>query len=73
MMCCALGLLPLQPSNLGYLLFAAGAVLFAASDVLLVLNQFGKRQYPAFRPMNLSLYYLGQICIALTIAFLPAL
>lgn len=73
MMCCALGLLPLQPSNPGYLLFAAGAVLFAASDVLLVLNQFGKRQYPAFRPMNLSLYYLGQICIALTIAFLPAL
>ncbi len=67
------GLLPLQPSNPGYLLFAAGAVLFAASDVLLVLNQFGKRQYPAFRPMNLSLYYLGQICIALTIAFLPAL
>ena len=73
MMCCALGLLPLGSSNVGTLLFAAGAVLFAASDVLLVLNQFGKRQYPAFRPMNLSLYYLGQICIALTIAFLPAL
>ena len=73
MMCCALGLLPLNPNNLAYILFAAGAVLFAASDVLLVLNQFGKRQYPAFRPMNLSLYYLGQLCIALTIAFMPAL
>jgi len=73
MMCCALGLLPLNPNNPAYILFAAGAVLFAASDVLLVLNQFGKRQYPAFRPMNLSLYYLGQLCIALTIAFMPAL
>lgn len=73
MMCCAIGLLPLEPANPAYLLFAAGAVLFAASDVLLVLNQFGKRQYPAFRPMNLSLYYLGQICIALTIAFMSAL
>lgn len=73
MMCCALGLLPLDPANPAYLLFAAGALLFAASDVLLVLNQFGKRQYPAFRPMNLSLYYLGQLCIALTIAFMPAL
>ena len=49
-------------------LFAAGGVLFAASDVLLVLNQFGKRPYPAFRALNLSLYYLGQVCIALTIA-----
>ena len=70
MMCCAVGLLPLRPADPAYLLFALGAVLFAASDVLLVLNQFGKRQYPAFRPMNLSLYYLGQLCIALTIAFM---
>lgn len=70
MMCCAAGLLPLSPADPAYLLFALGAVLFAASDVLLVLNQFGKRQYPAFRPMNLSLYYLGQLCIALTIAFM---
>jgi len=67
---CALGLLPVDPGNPGYRLFAAGAVLFAASDVLLVLNQFGRKQYPAFRAMNLSLYYLGQICIAFTIALM---
>ena len=70
MACCAAGLLPLEAANPGAWLFAAGAVLFAASDVLLVLNQFGKRRYPAFRAMNLSLYYLGQIAIALTIALM---
>ena len=70
MACCAAGLLPLEPTNPGVLLFAAGAALFAASDVLLVLNQFGKKRYPAFRAMNLSLYYLGQIAIALTIAWM---
>lgn len=67
---CALGLLPLGPRNAGYRLFALGAVLFAASDVLLVLNQFGKKRYPAFRALNLSLYYIGQICIAFTIALM---
>jgi len=71
MMCCAVGLLPVDPSNPAYRLFTLGAVLFAASDVLLVFNQFGKKAYPAFRAMNLSLYYLGQICIALTIALMP--
>ena len=52
------------------LAFALGALLFALSDVLLVLNQFGKRPYPAFRAMNLSLYYLGQVLICLTIALM---
>jgi hypothetical protein len=68
MMCCALGLLPFDPSNPAYLLFAFGSVLFAGSDVLLILGQFGKRKHPSFRAMNLSFYYVGQICIALTIA-----
>lgn len=70
MACCAAGLLPLEAASPGAWLFAAGAALFAASDVLLVLNQFGKKRYPAFRAMNLSLYYLGQIAIALTIALM---
>jgi uncharacterized membrane protein YhhN len=65
---CALGLLPVDAANAGYRLFATGAVLFAASDVLLVFHLFGKKRRPAFRAMNLSLYYLGQILIALTIA-----
>ncbi|MDP3447052.1 MAG: lysoplasmalogenase [Eubacteriales bacterium] len=54
----------------GRALFALGGLLFAASDVLLVLNQFGRHPYPAFRAMNLSLYYIGQVCICLTIVFL---
>ena len=66
----ALTLYALAPQSTGRALFAVGGLLFAASDVLLVLNQFGKRAYPAFRALNLSLYYLGQICICLTIVFL---
>jgi len=70
MMCCALGLLPIDPASPAYLLFTLGAILFAGSDVLLVLGQFGIKKHPSFRAMNLSLYYLGQICIALTIALM---
>lgn len=70
MMCCALGLLPIDPANPAYLLFTLGAILFAGSDVLLVLGQFGIKKHSSFRALNLSLYYLGQICIALTIALL---
>lgn len=67
MACLACTLFLTEPANGAYRLFAAGGLLFAASDVLLVLNQFGKRAYPSFRALNLSLYYLGQLCIALTI------
>jgi uncharacterized membrane protein YhhN len=66
----ALTLFAFEPQSTGKALFAVGGLLFAASDVLLVLNQFGKRAYPAFRALNLVLYYLGQICICLTIVFL---
>ena len=66
----ALTLFVFAPQSPGRAVFAAGALLFAASDVLLVLNQFGKLPYPAFRALNLSLYYLGQVCICLTIALL---
>lgn len=67
MMCCALGLLPLGWDNHGYWAFAVGAALFAASDILLVLGQFGKQKHASFRALNLSLYYIGQLCIALTV------
>lgn len=67
---CALGLLLVEPDNSAHLLFVLGAILFAGSDVLLVLGQFGKKKQPSFRPLNLSLYYIGQICIALTIALM---
>ncbi|MDD4312258.1 MAG: lysoplasmalogenase family protein [Eubacteriales bacterium] len=70
MACVALTLFLLQPQNLGRAIFALGGVLFAASDVLLVLGQFGKRSYRGFRALNLSLYYVGQVCICLTIALM---
>ena len=66
----AVTLFAFAPQSIGRAVFALGALLFAASDVLLVLNQFGKRAYPAFRAMNLSLYYLGQVLICLTISLM---
>ncbi len=66
----AVTLFAFAPQSAGRAVFAAGGVLFAASDVLLVLNQFGKRPYPAFRAMNLSLYYIGQVFICLSIVLL---
>ena len=64
---CAAGLLILQPFNTGHLLFTIGAVLFALSDVILVFHLFGRKKYRAFRALNLSAYYIGQILIALSI------
>lgn len=70
MACVALALFVLEPQNPGRALFALGGVLFAASDVLLVLGQFGRRTYRGFRVLNLSLYYIGQVCLCLTIALM---
>lgn len=70
MACVCIALFALDTHSLGRAVFAAGALLFAASDVFLVFNQFGKNAYPAFRALNLSLYYLGQVCICLTIALM---
>lgn len=60
----------LEPQSTGRAIFALGGVLFAASDVLLVLGQFGRRTYRGFRALNLSLYYIGQVCLCLTIALM---
>ncbi|HML68447.1 MAG TPA: lysoplasmalogenase family protein [Clostridia bacterium] len=70
MACVCVALFVLAPLSPGRAVFAAGALLFAASDVFLVFNQFGKKAYPSFRALNLSLYYLGQVCICLTIALM---
>ena len=66
----ALAMFLLEPQNTGRAIFALGGILFAASDVLLVLGQFGRRTYRGFRALNLSLYYIGQVCICLTIALM---
>ncbi len=45
-------------------LYAIGAVLFTASDVVLIFNTFGPETKFSLRITNLSLYYLGQLFIA---------
>lgn len=50
--------------------FAAGAFLFLISDIVLILNTFGPVQKFSLRLTNLSLYYIGQILIALSLQYL---
>lgn len=50
-------------------LFAAGGVLFLVSDVVLILNTFGKETKFALRILNLMLYYLGQLAIAMSLLY----
>ena len=51
----------------GALLYMIGAVLFTASDIILIFNTFTKDGKAWMRPTNLILYYLGQLFIALSI------
>ena len=51
-------------------LFAAGALLFLVSDIVLILNTFGSETKFSLRVTNIGLYYLGQILIALSLRFL---
>ena len=51
-------------------LFAAGALLFLVSDIVLILNTFGKETKQSLRITNITLYYLGQLIIALSLQFL---
>lgn len=49
---------------------AVGAVLFTLSDIVLIFNTFGSEQKFSMRITNLSLYYLGQLCIAFSLFFI---
>lgn len=53
------------------ILFSVGAVLFTASDIVLIFNTFsgGETRF-SLRITNLSLYYLGQVLIAGSLFFL---
>ena len=51
-------------------LFAAGALLFLISDIVLILNTFGPESKFSLRVTNLSLYYLGQLLIAWSLLFM---
>ena len=50
--------------------FAAGALLFLVSDVVLILNTFGKESRQSLRVVNIGLYYVGQLLIALSLVAL---
>ena len=50
-------------------LFAAGALLFLVSDVVLILNTFGAETKQSLRVTNIALYYVGQLLIATSLLF----
>ena len=50
--------------------FFAGSLLFLVSDIVLILNTFGKETRQSLRVMNIALYYVGQLLIALSLQFL---
>lgn len=56
-------------NNISPLIYAIGALLFTASDIVLIFNTFSGVTKFSLRITNLSLYYLGQMLIALSLFF----
>lgn len=52
------------------MVFAAGAVLFLISDIVLILNTFGSEFRQSLRNTNICLYYAGQLLIAMSLSLL---
>ena len=69
MNCFAFANLIQDPSNMRYIIFTIGAVSFLISDIVLILNTFGKETKFVLRITNLSLYYVGQLLIAFSLLF----
>ncbi len=67
--CIAVGNLIADPSSFTAV-FAAGAFLFLISDIVLILNTFGDQFRQNLRVTNISLYYIGQILIAISLQLL---
>jgi len=65
----AIGNVISAPSRAAWL-HAIGAVLFTLSDIVLIFNTFGSESKFSMRIANLSLYYLGQLCIAFSLFFI---
>lgn len=59
--------LVLEACTPGRLMFLIGAISFLISDVVLILNTFGKETKFSLRITNLSFYYIGQLLIALSL------
>ena len=64
----AIGIAIFTPSKRA-LIYAVGAILFTASDVVLIFNTFSGVTRFSMRITNLTLYYLGQILIAVSMFF----
>lgn len=60
----------LNNPNTNGLIYLIGALLFTASDIILIFNTFGKESKKYMRIANLLLYYLGQLAIALSLLFI---
>lgn len=58
------------PISTGNIIFAIGAVSFLISDIVLILNTFGKTSKFSLRVTNLSLYYIGQLLIAISLLYI---
>lgn len=56
--------------NTGNIIFVIGAISFLISDIVLILNTFGKETKFSLRVTNLALYYIGQLLIALSLLFI---
>ena len=67
--CVAVGNLIASPSAFTAV-FAAGSLLFLISDIVLILNTFGKETRQSLRVTNITLYYVGQLLIALSLQFM---
>ncbi|MCR4685587.1 MAG: lysoplasmalogenase [Lachnospiraceae bacterium] len=57
-------------SDTNRILYALGAVLFTVSDIVLIFNTFGGTTKFSMRIANLSLYYIGQLLIALSLFYI---
>ena len=66
--CVAIANLIASPSGFTGL-FAAGALFFLVSDIVLILNTFGSETKQSLRVTNISLYYIGQLLIAISLSF----
>ena len=55
-----------DPSSF-HLVFMLGAMFFLISDIVLILNTFGKNPKFRNRIINLSMYYIGQMLIAFSL------
>ena len=67
--CVAVGNLIAGPSAFTWQ-FAAGALFFLVSDIVLILNTFGPESRQSLRCTNIGLYYIGQLLIALSLKYI---